>query len=96
MTDPNSSTEQIRAELAEARARLASNVEGLITQNHPKAVVARTVQDAKAFASEEFEAAKAHFVAPDGEPRTTRLAFLAAAVVGSVAFLLVVRSIARG
>ena len=96
MAEGTRSKEQIQAEIAAARARLASNVEGLITQAHPKAVAARTVQDAKAFAAGEFQAAKAQFVAVDGTPRTTRLAALAGAVLGGVAFLMVARSIARG
>ncbi|MBB1502261.1 DUF3618 domain-containing protein [Propioniciclava sp. MC1683] len=96
MAEGTRSKEQIQAEIAAARARLASNVEGLITQAHPKAVAARTVQDAKAFAAGEFQAAKAQFVAVDGTPRTTRLAALAVAVLGGVAFLIVARSIARG
>ncbi|MBB1494145.1 DUF3618 domain-containing protein [Propioniciclava sp. MC1595] len=96
MAEGTRSKEQIQAEIAAARARLASNVEGLITQAHPKAVAARTVQDAKAFAAGEFQAAKAQFVAVDGTPRTTRLAALAVAVLGGVAFLMVARSIARG
>ncbi len=96
MAEGTRSKEQIQAEIAAARARLASNVEGLITQAHPKAVAARTVQDAKAFAAGEFQAAKAQFVAVDGTPRTARLAALAVAVIGGVAFLMVARSIARG
>ena len=96
MAEGTRSKEQIQDEIAAARARLASNVEGLITQAHPKAVAARTVQDAKAFAAGEFQAAKAQFVAVDGTPRTTRLAALAVAVLGGVAFLMVARSIARG
>ena len=96
MAEGTRSKEQIQAEIAAARARLASNVEGLITQAHPKAVAARAVQDAKAFAAGEFQAAKAQFVAVDGTPRTTRLAALAVAVLGGVAFLMVARSIARG
>ena len=96
MAEGTRSKEQIQAEIAAARARLASNVEGLITQAHPKAVAARTVQDAKAFAAGEFQAVKAQFVAVDGTPRTTRLAALAVAVLGGVAFLMVARSIARG
>ena len=96
MAEGTRSKEQIQAEIAAARARLASNVEGLITQAHPKAVAARTVQDAKAFAAGELQAAKAQFVAVDGTPRTTRLAALAVAVLGGVAFLMVARSIARG
>ena len=96
MTDVTRSKEQIQADIAAARARLASNVEGLITQAHPKAVAARTVQDAKGFAASEFQAAKAQFVAVDGTPRTTRLAALGVAVLGTVALLVVVRSLARG
>lgn len=89
------SKEQIQAEIAAARARLASNVEGLITQTHPKAVAARTVQDAKSFAAGEFAAAKAQFVSSDGSPRATRIASLAVAAIGAVAFLVVVRGLAR-
>lgn len=96
VADGTRSKEQIQAEIAAARARLASNVEGLITQAHPKAVAARTVQDAKAFAAGEFQAAKAQFVAVDGSPRSTRLAALGVAVAGTIAFLVVVRSLARG
>lgn len=87
--------EQIQAEIAAARERLASNVEGLITQAHPKAIAARTVQDAKEFASGEFEAAKAQFVSLDGSPKVPNIAALTVAVVGAIAFLVVVRSIAR-
>lgn len=96
MASGTRSKEQIQAEIAAARARLASNVEGLITQAHPKAVAARTVQDAKAFAVGEFQAAKAQFVSIDGSVRTSRLAALGVAVVGSIALLVVVRSLARG
>lgn len=88
-------TEDIRAEIAAARSRLASNIEGLITQTHPKAVAARTVQDAKALAAAEIDAVRAQFVDAAGTPRYTRIGALAVAIVGSVAFLVVVRSIAR-
>ncbi len=95
MADGARSKEQIQAEIAAARARLGSNVEGLILQVHPKAVAARSVQDAKAFVAGEIGAAKAQFVEPDGRPRPTALIALAVAVAGSVAFLLVARSFAR-
>lgn len=88
--------EQIQSEIADARARLAGNVEGLITQAHPKAVAARSVQDAKAFAAGEFESAKQQFVHTDGSPRVERIGALAVAVAGTIALLVVVRSIARG
>lgn len=96
MADATRTKEQIQADIAAARARLASNVEGLITQAHPKAVAARTIQDAKAFAAGEFQAAKAQFVGVDGSPQVARLVALSAAVLGTVAFLIVVRAIAKG
>ena len=87
--------EQIEAEIAAARHRLAGNIEGLITQAHPKAVFLRGVADVKDFATQEATAAKAQFVASTGSVRTDRVALVAAAVVGSLAFLAIVRSIVR-
>lgn len=81
--------------MAAARERLASNIEGLITQSHPKVIAARSVQDAKQFVRDEVGGVKAQFVNLDGTPKTARLAALAVAVVGGIAFLVVVRSIAR-
>ena len=95
MAEGTRTIEQIKADNAMRRARVASNIEGLITQAHPKAVVTRTVYEAKTFAAGEFKAAKAQFVATDGSPKVDRLAALAVAVVGTIAFLVVVRSIAR-
>ena len=63
------SKEQIQAEIAAARERLASN-------------------------AGEFEAAKAQFVHVDGSPKTNRIAALAVAAVGTIAFLVVVRGLA--
>ncbi|QIK71283.1 DUF3618 domain-containing protein [Propioniciclava coleopterorum] len=96
MANGTSNTARIEAEMAAARSRLAGNIEGLITQAHPKAIAARTVQDAKQFVRDEAEGVKAQFVNLDGSPKAPRLAALAAAVVGGIAFLVVIRSIARG
>lgn len=90
------SKEEIQAEIAAARTRLASNVEGLITQVHPRAIAARTVQDVKGMAATEFAAVKDQFFGPTGDLRMVRAGALVAAVVGSVALLVVVRSIVRG
>lgn len=90
------SKEDIQAEIAAARARLATNVEGLVTQVHPRAVAARTVQDVKGMAATEFAAVKDQFIGPCGALRAARVGALAAAVVGSVALLVVVRAIIRG
>ncbi len=96
MADPMVRTRQdIEAEIEAARQRLAGNVENLINQVHPKAIVANTVADARAFAEGTFEQAKAQVVDERGNLRTERVALLAAAAGGAVTFFLVVRSIVK-
>lgn len=96
MADPMVRTRQdIEAEIEAARQRLAGNVENLINQVHPKAIVANTVADARAFAEGTFEQAKAQVVDARGNLRTERVALLAAAAGGAVTFFLVVRSIVK-
>lgn len=87
------STEEIQAEIAAARQRLASNIEGLITQAHPRAILVRGLADAKGFFQQEASSAKAQFVATDGSVKTERVAYLAAAVVGSIALLAILKSL---
>ena len=96
MVDGKSNTARIEADIAAARTRLASNIEGLITQSHPKVIVARSVEDAKQFVADEVGGVKAQFVNPDGSLKTARALALAAALIGGDAFLVVVRSLARG
>lgn len=78
------SVEQLRAEIAASRERLAGTIDELTTRAAPKALVAR-----------QSEAAKQRFAAatttPQGDLRTERLAAIAAAV----AVLLVVRCMVR-
>ncbi len=88
--------EEIEAEIDAARLRLASNVEGLINQVHPKAILAHTVADARTFAEGTFEQARAQVVDERGNLRTERVALLAAAAGGALTFVLIVRSILRG
>ena len=87
--------EEIEAEIAAARARLAASVEGLINQVHPRAIVANTVSDARTFARGTFEQARAQVVDARGGLRSDRVALLAAAAGGAIAFVLIVRSITR-
>lgn len=87
------SKEQIEAEIAAARQRLASNIEGLITQVHPRAVVVRGIADVKGILGQEAASAKAQFVGDDGSVKTERVLYLAAAVVGSIALVAVLRSL---
>ncbi len=89
------STADIESEIAAARARLASNVEGLITQVHPQAVKTRALNDAKDFAAGEINSARSQFVDDLGNYKWDRIAYLAAAVVGTVAFMGVLKSIFR-
>ena len=87
---------EIEAEINAARERLAASVESLINQAHPKAIVHRSIVDARTFAEHEFAQAKAQVVDPQGNLRTERVALIGAAAAGLVTFVLLVRSIVRG
>ncbi|MFV0406046.1 MAG: DUF3618 domain-containing protein [Propioniciclava sp.] len=95
MAQGTRSNEEIHAEMAAARERLGSNLEGLITQVHPKAVAARTVHDVKALVAAEVSGVKAQFIDEAGSVQIGRVAALAVAAVGTVALLVVLRSTAR-
>lgn len=95
MADGTRSKAEIQAEIAAARQRLGTNVEGLITQVHPKAVAARSLHDAKELAAAEVASVKSQFVDESGALRTGRVVALAAAAVGTVAVLVLLRGIAR-
>ncbi|WP_040161428.1 DUF3618 domain-containing protein [Nigerium massiliense] len=92
---PSQNTAQIEAELAEARRRLASNVEGLISQVHPQAMKTRAINDAKDFAAEEVNSASEHIRDANGDIDWERVGYLAVAVVGTIAFAVVFKSIFR-
>ncbi len=89
------SKSDIEAEMAAARARLAGNIEDLITTVHPQAVKTRAVNDAKDFAAQELNSARSQFVDDFGNYKWDRIAYLAAAVVGTIALLGVLKSIVR-
>lgn len=88
------SAAQIRADIAAERARLGANVEGLVTEVHPKAVKQRTVDDAKAFVMGEVDNAKAQVKDEDGW-RTDRLALAGAAAGAVLVALLTVRLVVK-
>jgi len=83
--------DDIQQDLAEARRRLAENIGSLINEVHPKAVVHRTIDDAKATVKEQWRRLKAEVKDEHGW-RTDRL--LAAA--GGVAGVLTIAGIVRG
>lgn len=89
------SKQDIEAEIAAARERLAGNVAGLINQVHPKAVVQRGIDDARGFAATEFANAKSQVIDGNGQVRVERVALIGGAIAGVVTFVLLVRSILK-
>lgn len=85
----------IEAEIAAARERLAGNLADLIDQVHPRAIVHNTVSDARRFMADGARQVADQFVDEEGT-RTSRVVLAAAAVVGAVGFVLIVRSIFSG
>jgi anti-sigma factor RsiW len=81
MSDTKARTaEQIEADIAATRARLASTVDELVDRAHPKNVAKRQVEQAKSQVFDET-----------GQLRTQKLVAVAGAVAGVVAVLLVIR-----
>jgi hypothetical protein len=81
MSDTKARTaEQIEADIAATRARLASTVDELVDRANPKNVALRQVEQAKAQVFDER-----------GQLRTEKIVAVAGAVVGVVGVLLVIR-----
>jgi anti-sigma factor RsiW len=73
-------TEQIEAEIAATRARLASTVDELVDRAHPKNVAKRQVEQARAQVFDER-----------GQLRTQKLVAVGAAAVGVIGMLIMIR-----
>ena len=81
MSDTKARTaEQIEADIAATRVRLASTVDELVDRAHPKNVAKRQVEQAKAQVFDE-----------SGQLRTQKLIAVGGAVVGVIGVLLVIR-----
>ncbi|RZU16045.1 uncharacterized protein DUF3618 [Kribbella rubisoli] len=81
MSDTKARTaEQIEADIAATRLRLASTVDELVDRANPKNVALRQVEQAKAQVFDE-----------QGQLRTQKIVAVAGAVVGVVGVLLVIR-----
>lgn len=78
--------EQIKADIAAARARISANVENLIEEVHPKSIAQRTVSDAKAFATAEFQQARSHVQTDDGKVRWDTVVIVGGAIAGLILF----------
>ncbi|GAA1116430.1 hypothetical protein GCM10009630_12600 [Kribbella jejuensis] len=81
MSDTKARTaEQIEADIAATRLRLASTVDELVDRANPKNVLERQVEQAKSQVFDEH-----------GQLRTQKIAAVAGAVVGVIGVLLVIR-----
>ena len=81
MSDTKARTaEQIEADIAATRARLASTVDELVDRANPKNVALRQVEQAKSQVFDE-----------QGQLRTQKIVAVAGAVAGVVGVLLVIR-----
>lgn len=94
-TSPTRNTSQIEADVTATRHRLAASVESLIDEVHPNRIKQRQVEKLKRFADTEVETAKSLVFNARGDLRVDRVILVGAAVVGGIAFVLIVRSLAR-
>ena len=85
---------EIQADIDRAQRQIEDSLAGLIRELHPKAIAHRTVEDAKAFAGEQLSSAKAQVKDQYGW-RLGRLALIAGAAVGVVAFVMAVRVLGK-
>ena len=87
--------DQIKTDIADARARMAASLEQLAKDVHPTTIRNETVDQAKAFVKGQVDSVKGQFVDVNGV-RLDRVAAIAGAVAGGVATLLTLRGIVRG
>ena len=83
---------QIENDLVNAKRRLQENLDAMVTEAHPQAVVHHVKEEARAFAETQFEQAKEQIKDEYGW-RVDRFVVVGGAVLGVVTFLLVVRAL---
>ena len=76
--------ETIESEVEATRERLALTIDQLVHRASPKTIVRR-----------EVAGVKAHFVDPQGNPRTDNILKVAGAVVGFIAVMVIIRKVAK-
>lgn len=94
-TQPGRTPEQIEADLAAARLRLANSAEEFIDQVHPNRIKQREIDSVKQFVGNEVDAAKALVFDAGGNLRQNRVLAVAGAVVGGFVFLVILRGLVR-
>lgn len=87
--------DQIKADIADARARLSASLEQLAKDVHPTTIRNETVDQVKGFVNDQVDSVKGRFVDVNGI-RLDRVAAVAGAVAGGVATLLALRGVVRG
>jgi hypothetical protein len=94
-TQPTRTPDQIEADLAAARLRLAHSAEELVDQVHPNRIKQRQIDGVKQFVGNEVDAGKALIFNARGDLRTNRVLAVAGAAVGALVFLTIVRGLVR-
>ncbi len=90
---PTRNPSQIEADVTATRHRLANSVETLVDQVHPNRIKQRQIEKVKGFVDTEVETAKSLVFNARGDLRTDRVMLIAAAAVGAIAFVLIIRSL---
>lgn len=86
--------EEIRADLARNRARVADALGDFVEEVHPRNVARRGIDQAKGFVADEFQSAKAQFVDAQGL-RLNRVLAIGGAVIGVVVLAITVNAVAN-
>ena len=84
MGKADQSLDSLEREIEATRERLADTIDQLVYRASPKTIARR-----------EVNAVKAHYVAPDGSPRTDNILKTAGVVAGVVAVFVALRTIVR-
>lgn len=74
--------DQITAEIAETRERLAATIDNLVDRAAPKTILSR-----------QLESIKSRFVKPDGSPDVQMIGKVAGGVVGFVVLVVAIRKV---
>ena len=90
-TQPTRTPEQIEADLAAARLRLAHSAEDLSDTVHPNRIKQRGVARLKVLAAEYTEKAKSLVFNARGDLRTTRVATAGGGLVGFITLVTLLR-----
>ena len=84
MAPSDAKPDTLESEIEATRARLAATIDQLAYRASPKTIVKR-----------EINSIKAHFVDPQGNPRTDNILKVAGGVVGFVGLVVVLRRVTR-